>query len=341
MTKIPVPFYAAAIAIALTAWVTAQSVNQPAGSSPAFPVHIQVDASKVTAPLKQIWRFFGADEPNYAYMKDGQKLIADMGRLAPNHVYFRAHSLLVTGDGTPALKWGSTNAYREDAQGNPIYDWAIVDRIFDTYLQRNVKPYVEIGFMPEALSTKPQPYKHSWTPLAKYEEIYTGWAYPPTDYKKWGDLIYAWARHCVEKYGRAEVEQWYWETWNEANIGYWRGTPEEFRKLHDYTVDAVRRALPTARVGGPDTAGNGGQFTRDFFEHQLRGTNHATGKTGTPIDFVSFHAKGRPEYVDGHVRLGIANQLAAIDGGFQIVLRARLQGVDAQRQGLGRYLGLL
>jgi xylan 1,4-beta-xylosidase len=339
MTKIPVPstfrwkpktgralrakrihrLLAAAIAIALTAWVTAQSVNQPAGSSPAFPVHIQVDASKVTAPLKQIWRFFGADEPNYAYMKDGQKLIADMGRLAPNHVYFRAHSLLVTGDGTPALKWGSTNAYREDAQGNPIYDWAIVDRIFDTYLQRNVKPYVEIGFMPEALSTKPQPYKHSWTPLAKYEEIYTGWAYPPTDYKKWGDLIYAWARHCVEKYGRAEVEQWYWETWNEANIGYWRGTPEEFRKLHDYTVDAVRRALPTAKVGGPDTAGNGGQFTRDFFEHQLRGTNFATGKTGTPIDFVSFHAKGRPEYVDGHVRLGIANQLAAIDGGFQIV----------------------
>ena len=115
------------------------------------------------------------------------------------------------------------------------------------------------------------------------------------------------------------MEQWYWEIWNEPNIGYWRGTPEEFRKLHDYTVDAVRRALPTARVGGPDTAGNGGQFMRDFLEHQLRGKNYATGKTGTPIDFVSFHAKGRPEYVDGHVRLGIANQLAAIDGGFQIV----------------------
>src|SRR5258705_6354790 len=66
-------------------------------------------------------------------------------------------------------------------------------------------------------------------------------------------------------------------------------------------------------------AGNGGQFTRDFFEHQLRGTNYATGKTGTPIDFVSFHAKGRPEFVDGHVRLGIANQLATIDGGFKII----------------------
>jgi xylan 1,4-beta-xylosidase len=63
---------------------------------------------------------------------------------------------------------------------------------------------------------------------------------------------------------RAEVEQWYWETWNEPNIGYWRGTPEEFRKLHDYAIDGVRRALPTARVGGPEQRGTGGQFTRDF-----------------------------------------------------------------------------
>jgi xylan 1,4-beta-xylosidase len=289
----------------------------PAGTP--FPVGIRVDAARATGPLKPIWRFFGADEPNYAYMKDGQKLIADIGALAPKRMYFRAHSLLVTGDGTPALKWGSTNAYTEDAQGNPKYDWTIVDRIFDTYLARGVKPYVQIGFMPEAMSVKPQPYKHAWTPAAKYDEIYTGWAYPPKDYAKWGELAYQWAKHCVEKYGRAEVETWYWETWNEANIGYWRGTPEEFRKLHDYAIDAVRRALPTARVGGPDTAGSGGQFTRDFFEHQLRGKNFVTGRVGTPIDFLSFHAKGRPEFVDGHVRLGIANQLRTIDDGFRIV----------------------
>jgi xylan 1,4-beta-xylosidase len=313
---------AAAATVGLSAWVAAQpppASAQPSASADGFAVQIRVDAAKSSGPLKQIWRFFGADEPNYAYMKDGQKLIADIGQLAPKRMYFRAHSLLVTGDGTPALKWGSTNAYREDAQGNPIYDWTIVDRIFDTYLARGVKPYVQIGFMPEAMSIKPQPYKHAWTPLAKYDEIYTGWAYPPKDYRKWGDLVHAWAKHCVEKYGRAEVEQWYWETWNEANIGYWRGTPEEFRKLHDYAIDGVRRALPTARVGGPDTAGHGGQFSRDFFEHQLRGTNHVTGRTGTPIDFVSFHAKGRPEFVDGHVRLGIANQLATIDEGFRIV----------------------
>jgi xylan 1,4-beta-xylosidase len=123
-------------------------------------------------------------------------------------------------------------------------------------------------------------------------------------------------RHCVEKYGPAEVAQWYWEVWNEANIRYWSGTPEEFRRLHDYAVDAVRRALPAARVGGPDTAGDGGKFMQDFLEHCLHGTNHATGRTGTPLNFISFHAKGQPSFADGHVRMGIAAQLKTIDTGF-------------------------
>jgi xylan 1,4-beta-xylosidase len=280
---------------------------------------MRVNAAAPTGPLKPIWRFFGADEPNYAYMPDGEKLIAEQGKLAPGRVFFRAHNLLTTGDGTPSLKWGSTNAYTEDANGNPVYDWRIVDRIFDTYLKHGVRPYVEIGFMPKALSTKPDPYRHAWTPHAKYDEIYTGWAYPPADYRKWGELIHEWVRHSVDRYGRDEVEQWYWETWNEANIGYWQGTPEEFWKLHDYAIDAVRRELPTAKVGGPDAAGDGGEWMRRFLDHQLRGKNFATGETGTPIDFISFHAKGRPDYVDGHVRMGIAAHLATIDEGFRII----------------------
>jgi xylan 1,4-beta-xylosidase len=293
--------------------------DEPAARPSSFPVSITVDASREKGSLPPIWRFFGADEPNYAYMKDGRKLISELGRLRPGSVYFRAHNLLTSGDGTPALKWGSTGAYREDKNRRPVYDWTIVDRIFDTYLERGVKPYVQIGFMPKEFSVKPDPYQHRWTPLAKYDEIYTGWAYPPKDYEKWGELVYQWAKHCVEKYGRAEVESWYWETWNEPNIGYWRGTPDEFRKLHDYAVAAVKRALPTARVGGPDTAGSGLKWTRDFFEHCLRGTNAATGRVGTPIDFISFHAKGAPTVVDGHVRMGIANQLRTIDEGFRIV----------------------
>ncbi len=303
----------ASLCTALFILSLAQGAQEPATG---FPVTIRVDASRSLGPLKPVWRFFGADEPNYAYMKDGRKLVGELGELRPGEVFFRTHNLLNTGDGTPALKWGSTNIYSEDDQGRPVYDWRVVDLIFDTYLQRGVRPYVQLGFMPEALSSRPNPYKHEWRPGFPYEEVYTGWAYPPKDYAKWGELIYQWARHCVEKYGRAEVEHWYWETWNEANISYWQGTPDEFYKLHDYAVAGVRRALPTARVGGPDMAGSDPAFLKGFLEHCLRGTNYATGGKGTPIDFVSFHAKGAPKFTADHVRMGIASQLRTIDSGF-------------------------
>ena len=222
---------------------------RPAGSNPgaAFAVTISVDAAQPKGELKPIWRFFGCDEPNYACMKDGKKLLAELGQLPPSpngggaggegridnlpspigrgavgegNATSRAviphpnplpmgegrisapTTCLTTGDGTPALKWGSTNAYTEDQQGRAVYDWTILDRIFDTYLERGVKPYVEIGFMPKALSIHPEPYQHRWTPTAKYDEIYTGWAYPPKDYAKWAELVYQWAKHCREKYGR-------------------------------------------------------------------------------------------------------------------------------------------
>ena len=186
-----------------------------------------------------------------------------------------------------------------------------------------MKPLVEIGFMPEALSTKPQPYRHDWRPGLDYNRIYTGWAYPPKDYDKWRELIFQWVAHSVKRYGQREVESWYWEVWNEPDIGYWQGTPEEFQKLYDYAADGLKRALPTARIGGPHVTGPNGARTqgilRAFLEHCLRGTNFATGKIGSPLDFVAFHAKGAPRFVDGHVRMGISNQLRAIANGFQIV----------------------
>ena len=302
----------AALAITTAAFADPNTSN-------SFPVTIQVDAGKSLGELKPIWRMFGADEPNYATMKNGRKLIGELGALKSNDIYFRAHNLLCSGDGTPALKWGSTGVYSEDADGKPLYNWKILDEIFDTYLTNGVHPYAQIGFMPEALSIHPQPYQHHWKPGDKYSDIETGWAYPPKDYDKWRELVYQWVKHCVERYGRAEVETWYWEVWNEANGSYWKAKPEEFHKLHDYAVDGVRRALPTARVGGPDAAGSGGKWTRDFLEHCLRGTNYATGKIGTPIDFVAFHAKGSPTFTNGHVRMGISSQLKAVDSGFSIV----------------------
>ena len=82
----------------------------PIARAESFPVSIRVDAAKSQGELMPIWRFFGADEPNYAYMKHGRKLLGELGALAPDRMFFRAHNLLTSGDGTPALKWGSTGA---------------------------------------------------------------------------------------------------------------------------------------------------------------------------------------------------------------------------------------
>jgi xylan 1,4-beta-xylosidase len=294
---------------------------EPATAAQAMPVRIQVDAGKPTGPLKPIWRFFGADEPNYAYMKHGRELLGELGELKKDAVFFRTHSLLSTGKGEHGLKWGSTNAYTEDAAGNPVYDWTIVDRIFDAYRANGVRPYVQIGFMPQALSAKPEPYRHRW-PFTKYEEMFGGWAQPPKDFAKWEELVYQWAKHSREKYGDEEVLNWYWETWNEPNSPYWQGSREQFFKLHDHAMRAVRRAIPGAKVGGPNLAqGKGGDFLEAFLDHCLKGTNLATGEKGTPLDFIAFHAKGQPVHVDGHVRMGLRHQLMDIDGAFGVIAK--------------------
>ncbi len=290
---------------------------------PAERVTIRVHANDRRGPMSQMWAFVGYDEPNYTYTANGKELPKELADLSPVPVFVRAHNLLTTGDGKSALKWGSTNAYTEDAAGRPVYDWTIVDRILDTYVQLKMKPLVEIGFMPEALSTNPDPYRHHWRPGPGSPPLYTGWSYPPKDYDKWRDLITRWVEHSVQKYGRREVESWFWEVWNEPDIGYWHGTPEEYQKLYDYAADGLKRALPTARIGGPHVTGPNGARTQGilqaFLEHCLRGTNYATGKVGSPIDYIGFHAKGAPRFVDGHVRMSVSNQLRAIANGFRIV----------------------
>ncbi|MEO7215346.1 beta-xylosidase [Mucilaginibacter sp.] len=273
------------------------------------PAVINVNLQQEQGDMKPLWAWFGYDEPNYTYMKDGRKLLSEIAKLSPVPVYVRAHNLLTTGDGTPALKWGSTNIYTEDADGKPVYNYRIVDSIFDTYVKRGMKPLAQIGFMPKALSVKPEPYQHQWEPGMNYGKIETGWAYPPKDYKKWGELVYQWVSHCVARYGKKEVESWYWEVWNEANGAYWKGTPAEFYKLYDYAADGLKRALPTARIGGPNVTGGDEKWLGGFLEHCLTDTNYVTGRIGSPLDLVLFHAKGAPSLVKDTVVMSIRRQL--------------------------------
>ena len=147
------------------------------------PVSIRVDASKPVGDMKPFWSWFGYDEPNYTTRKDGQKLLTELTQLSPVTVYVRAHNLLTSKGNSagPDLKWGFTDAYKEDANGNPVYNWTIVDSIIDTYIQRGIKPLMEIGFMPKDLSSKPEPYDHTWS---NGGNLWTGWTYPPKDYDK-------------------------------------------------------------------------------------------------------------------------------------------------------------
>lgn len=290
-----------------------------AQNNAVLPASVQVNLTEVAGPMKPIWAWFGYDEPNYTYMKDGRKLLSEIASFSKTPVYVRAHNLLTTGNGTPALKWGSTNIYTEDANGNPVYNFHIVDSIFDTYVKRGMKPLAQIGFMPQALSTKPQPYQHNWKPGVDYKEIETGWAYPPKDYKKWGDLSYEWVKHCVARYGKKEVESWYWEVWNEPNGAYWKGTVPEFCKLYDYAADGVKRALPTARIGGCNVTGGGTKFLKAFLKHCLSDTNYVTGKIGSPLEAVLFHAKGAPRVINGVVRMNMGRQLQNMDEMFRLL----------------------
>jgi xylan 1,4-beta-xylosidase len=280
---------------------------------------VRVQADQSNGPISPTWNYFGYDEPNYTYAPNGKKLLGELAALDAAPIYVRVHNLLTTGDGSASLKWGSTDVYSEDASGHAVYSWVILDQIFDTFHASGIKPLVEIGFMPKALSTHPEPYRHDFPRVG---DIYTGWAYPPKDYQKWSDLVFQFVDHLRQRYGDAEVKTWLWEVWNEPDIGYWKGTREEYFKLYDFSVEAVLRALPEARIGGPDTTGpgnaNAADFMRAFLEHCAREKNYANGKIGSRLDFVSFHPKGAPTWRGDHVQMGISHQLGAIEQGFKI-----------------------
>ncbi len=260
-------------------------------------VKVSVDAGHWLGELPHNWNYIGYDEINYTYTPEGEELLAKFMAMQEKPYYVRVHHLLCTGNCHGFYKWGSTNAYLEDDAGNPVYDWTIINLVFDTIMQYRCKPFVELGFMPQDLAdtNRYDPTKDTWT-LQNYRTY--GWACPPKDYRKWYDMIFNLVRHCLERYGAEELRSWYWELWNEPDLEYyWKGSIDEFNKLYDYTVAAVKAAYPQARVGGPGTTNpiNGrrsAEFLDTFLDHCVNGTNFYTGQIGTEIDFVSFHVKG-------------------------------------------------
>ena len=287
------------------------------------PVSIQVDLAQSQGPYKPIYSWFGYDESNYTTMKYGKQLLGELHDLSPVPVHIRAHHLLTSGNGVAELKWSSSNVYTLDANGKPVYDFTITDQTFDEYKRAGVRPMVELGFMPKDLAaTVPgvDVYQVHYP-----ANVITGASNnPPKDYAAWGELIRKYTEHLVERYGKEQVSTWYFEVWNEPDIGYWHGTPAEYYKLYDYAVAGVRSALPNALVGGPASTGPGSQksasFLDNFLQHCLNDKSAADGKP-VPLDFISFHPKGGPAVVDGHVRMGLAGELKASAAGFRVVAK--------------------
>jgi xylan 1,4-beta-xylosidase len=231
--------------------------------------------------------------------------------------------LLTSGNGVAELKWSSSNVFTIDANGKPVYDFTITDQTFDEFQKAGVRPMVELGFMPKDLAA-------TVTGVNDYQVHYPGSTIsgasnnPPKDYAVWGELVRKYTEHLVQRYGKEKVSTWYFEVWNEPDIAYWHATPEEYYKLYDYSVAGVRAALPNAIVGGPASTGPASEkasmFLDNFLKHCMNDKSAADGKA-VPLNFISFHPKGRPTVVDGHVRMGLSNELKAAGEGFRIVAK--------------------
>jgi xylan 1,4-beta-xylosidase len=287
------------------------------------PVSVRVDLTKPQGKYKPIYSWFGYDESNFTTMKYGKQLLRELHDLSPVPVYIRTHHLLTSGNGVAELKWSSSNVFSLDPEGKPVYDFTITDRTFDEFQKAGVRPMVELGFMPQDLAAVVPG-------VDAYQVHYPGQTMagasnnPPRDYAMWGELVRKYTEHLVDRYGKEEVSTWYFEVWNEPDIIYWHGTSEEYYKLYDYAAAGVRTALPNAIVGGPASTGPSSErsatFLDNFLTHCQNDKSAADGKP-VPLDFISFHPKGHPELVDGHVRMGLANELKAAENGFKIVAK--------------------
>ncbi len=280
-------------------------------------VSVHVNLAKPLGAYKPIGSWFGYDEIDYTFGTNGRQLLGELARMSPVPVTIRAHHLLTSGNGEGKLKWSSTNVFTLGPDGKPVYDYTVLDKIFDVYKANGIRPFVELGFMPKDLSSSTEQYEHD------YPRTVSGAVQaPPKDYAMWGDLVQHVVAHFVQRYGRAQVATWYFEVWNEPDIGYWQGTEKDYFKLYDYAAAGARKALPGAIVGGPASTGPGSPksqaMLKDFLAHCANDKSAATGGP-IPLDFVSFHPKGNTRVADGHERMGLGTELRAAQTGFKIV----------------------
>ncbi len=206
---------------------------------------------------------FGSGRANLS-MRESYRRDLRTVRDHTDFTYVRFHAILDDENGV----------YDEDAQGRPVYNFSYVDQIYDGLLENHVKPFIELSFMPRKLAANLKPHPFWYKPLPS----------PPKDPAKWSALIQAFTQHLVDRYGKSEVEQWYFEVWNEPNIDFWDGDPQQatYFALYDESAKAIKRVDSKLRVGGPATAQ--AAWVDAFIAH--------CKQNNIPFDFVSTHVYG-------------------------------------------------
>jgi xylan 1,4-beta-xylosidase len=246
------------------------SADQTAGVQ-TLAEAIEVDVNAASHPFPHFWeKMFGSGRAILSLREGYRHDLREVKRVT-DFEYMRFH----------AIFHDEVGFYDEDASGKPVYNFSYVDQIYDGLLDNHVRPFVELSFMPKKLTSDPNALHAFW-----YKQNVS----PPKDWDRWGQLLEAFARHLLERYGEEEVAQWYFEVWNEPNLDFWVGNPKEdsYYQLYDQAAHAIKRASPRLRVGGPATAQ--AAWADRFLAH--------CKEKDVPVDFVSTHVYGNDKAED-------------------------------------------
>jgi len=261
-----------------------------------------IDFDDMVGKNTRFWQGLGQDSFKYGFLKSHNRayyeLIGKMNQIRP--VFRSAHSKGMLCDTWHEATGENTcgSVYRQDDSGTAVYDWTVADQVYDLLLANRLKPLVSFTYMPSRLASEPNR-RNPWN---------KSHISPPKDYREWQSVIYNTVSHLKQRYGHDEIQGWYFEVWNEPDLPwfFWVKHPDKKRypnkgdnkayfKLYDYTAEAATKALPNIKIGGPAIAGDIEFFINDWLPHCESGTNYASGRQGTRVDFLSMHAYGNIE----------------------------------------------
>ena len=243
--------------------------------------HFEVKTNVVVGNNTEFWKAAGSDHLFYHSLKPaGQNLLKRMGKTNSHH-YLRSHHTFNQDTKNGVIR--GQNVYSEDPEGNPIYDFSNLNKVFRAYVENGIKPIVEYDYLPEALS------RDKGEVSIGNDEGMTMINTGPNDWEKWSGLMKATTQNFIDEFGIDEVRTWYFEVWNEPD-GWPEKEWEVFYKMYDIFVDAVTSVDSKLKVGGPACYHE--YFLKPFLSHVVNGTNYVTGKKGSQIDFISYHIYG-------------------------------------------------